>query len=261
MVLLTSASVPSLLKKIMTLASRPLVEFNKYEVLDLIEALKNAPHDSKHDKANYFRLVYETLRGKLDHTDAQFRALLLPLLGDKDYEKVLDVVARVEKRASRPNNRAQPNETEVRRWTLYSVNGLRCFFCGGVGHFQANCRLKDADDRFREGVVPLKQLNRHQDRTRLVKTTTVSVTTLQRLVGKCVSFSLAVPAVLLFTREMNAAIGQSNRLVCPIQIQGCLKDEIALETWDNNNNNNNYIYSAHIPFGIVEYKIVEYKIG
>ena len=45
----------------------------------------------------------------------------------------------------------------------------------------------------------------------ILASTTVSVTTLQRLVGKCVSFSLAVPAALLFTREMNAAIGQSNR--------------------------------------------------
>lgn len=34
----------------------------------------------------------------------------------------------------------------------------------------------------------------------------VSVKTLQRLVGKCVSFSIAVPAARLFTREMSAAI-------------------------------------------------------
>ena len=34
----------------------------------------------------------------------------------------------------------------------------------------------------------------------------VSVKTLQRLVDKCVSFSLAVPAARLFTREMSAAI-------------------------------------------------------
>ncbi len=71
----------------------------------------------------------------------------------------------------------------------------------------------------------------------ILASTTVSVTTLQRLVGKCVSFSLAVPAALLFTREMNAAIGQSKRLVRSIQIQGGLKDEIAhwlfLETWDD----------------------------
>ena len=102
--LLTSASVPSLLKKILTLASRPLVEFKKYEVLDLVEALMHTSHDTKHDKANYFRLVYETLRGKLDQPDAQFCALLLPLLGDKDYEKVLDVVVKTEKRTARANN-------------------------------------------------------------------------------------------------------------------------------------------------------------
>jgi hypothetical protein len=57
--------------------------------------------------------------------------------------------------------------------------------------------------------------------------TTVSILTLQRLVGKCVSLSLAVPAALLFTREMNGAIGQSHRLVRPIPVQGLLKDEIA----------------------------------
>ena len=34
----------------------------------------------------------------------------------------------------------------------------------------------------------------------------VSVKTLQRLAGKCISFSLVVPGALLFTREMNCAI-------------------------------------------------------
>ena len=67
--------------------------------------------------------------------------------------------------------------------------------------------------------------------------TTVSILTLQRLVGKCVSLLLAVPATLLFTREMNGSIGQSHRLVRPIPVQGLLKDEIThwlfLENWDD----------------------------
>jgi hypothetical protein len=71
----------------------------------------------------------------------------------------------------------------------------------------------------------------------ILASTTLSVITIKRLVGKRVSFSLAVPAALLFTREMNAAIGQSNCLARPVQIQGCPKDQIAhwlfLETWDD----------------------------
>ena len=59
---LSCASVEGLLTKIKNLASRPIVEFNKYEVLDLLEALKNTARDVRHEKEGYFRLVYETLR-------------------------------------------------------------------------------------------------------------------------------------------------------------------------------------------------------
>ena len=52
----------------------------------------------------------------------------------------------------------------------------------------------------------------------------VSVKTLQRLVGKCVSFSLAVPAARLFTREMSAAISRGMRTMKPIAIQGALHE-------------------------------------
>ena len=66
---------------------------------------------------------------------------------------------------------------------------------------------------------------------------TVTVKTLQRRVGKCVSFSLAVPAALLFTREMNAAIRRGLRLSRPLPLTGALREEIAhwlfLQTWDN----------------------------
>ena len=60
--------------------------------------------------------------------------------------------------------------------------------------------------------------------------------TLQRLVGKCVSFSLAVPAAQLFTRQMNAAIA-GGRLTPRrlIAIKGELREEIShwlfLEDW------------------------------
>ena len=95
--MLTKSSVENLLRRLVSLASRPLVEFSKYEALELVDALKNAAHDSKHGKEAYYRLVFETLRGKLDQPNDQFRNYIFPLLGDKDHEKVLDVVAKVEK--------------------------------------------------------------------------------------------------------------------------------------------------------------------
>ena len=70
-----------------------------------------------------------------------------------------------------------------------------------------------------------------------LKSTYVSVKTLQRLVGKCTSFSRAVPAVRLFTREMNAAIFKDTRSQKPILPRGALREEIShwlfLETYDN----------------------------
>ena len=84
---LTKFSADNFLEKIRHLASRPVPEFNRFEALDLLEALKNAAQDTKHEKAGYFRLAFETLRGKADEPNDQFRNFLLPLLGDKDQER------------------------------------------------------------------------------------------------------------------------------------------------------------------------------
>ena len=48
---MTTSSVDNLLAKINNLASRPSPEFNKYEALDLLDALNNAAHDAHHNKA------------------------------------------------------------------------------------------------------------------------------------------------------------------------------------------------------------------
>ena len=83
--------------KIMAYASRPLPDFNKYEALDMLESLQLTAQDTKHDRQNFYRLVYQTVRGKLDVPRDQFRSLVLRLLGDKDHEKIFDCVAKVEK--------------------------------------------------------------------------------------------------------------------------------------------------------------------
>jgi hypothetical protein len=57
-----------------------------------------------------------------------------------------------------------------------------------------------------------------------------SIKTLQRLAGKCVSFSLVFPGALLYTREMHSAIGQASRNSRDIRIVSSLKEEI--EFWE-----------------------------
>lgn len=58
---------------------------------------------------------------------------------------------------------------------------------------------------------------------------TVSLNTLQRLQGKCISLSLMVPAAKLYTRQIARAISQFNSSTKPIPMTGDLRQEI--EHW------------------------------
>ena len=78
-------------------AARPLSEFNKYEAIDILETLQNTSRDNQDEKREFYRVVYQTPRGKVDLPKEHFRALVLRLLGDKDHTKVYEAVAKVEK--------------------------------------------------------------------------------------------------------------------------------------------------------------------
>ena len=45
----------------------------------------------------FYKVAYHTARERMDLPKDQFRSLLLRLIGDKDHEKVLDIVSKVEK--------------------------------------------------------------------------------------------------------------------------------------------------------------------
>ena len=143
---LTKSSVDNLLKQLMSLASRPLVEFNKYEALALVDALKNTAPDSKHEKETYSRLVFETLRGKLDQPSDQFRNFIFPLLGDKDNKKVLDVVAKVEKSNLQQIQKSSgAGGVSKSRSYLSSRPPRRCFYCNKPVHIKAQCLQRKRD--------------------------------------------------------------------------------------------------------------------
>ena len=64
---------------------------------------------------------------------------------------------------------------------------------------------------------------------------TVSVKSLQRLMGKCISFSLAFPGAKFYIREMSASIARAAN-GCEVKISPALREEILfwrfLDSWD-----------------------------
>ena len=86
-------TVEALHRKILAVASQPLVEFNHYKVLELLHSLCETDHDLKHEKYPYYHVVYHMLSEKVHDSTAYFREVLLSLLGDKEQEKVMERVS------------------------------------------------------------------------------------------------------------------------------------------------------------------------
>ena len=101
-------------------------------LLDLLEDLKNATQDTKHENSGYFRLAFETLRN-----------FLLLLLGDKGQEKVFEMVGKVEKNNRRKSVRQ--NSGPCRRAMAAPCMGVRCYYCNRPGHIQINCFKRKRD--------------------------------------------------------------------------------------------------------------------
>ena len=55
-------------------------------------------HDNKHHMEGFYKVAYQTPRERMGLPKDQFSSLLLRLTGDKDHEKVLDIVSKVVKR-------------------------------------------------------------------------------------------------------------------------------------------------------------------
>ena len=80
-------------------------------------------------------------------------------------------------------------------------------------------------------------------RDKILTKSLVGVLELQRFVGKCVSFNLALPGAKLFTSTCNISIGEAIRAEKSVEVKGRLKEE--LEHW-------RYIDSLDQPFPWIE---------
>lgn len=137
----TTATVDGMVKKVISYASRPVTEFNKHEVVEMMETLYHTAHDRSDTKEGYFRLAYHTIRGKIELPKEQLRHLVLRMVGDKDHERIFDIVAKVEKQSrSTARNRFQDSSPYQRpRSQVGGAREIRCFGCQQLGHIRARC--------------------------------------------------------------------------------------------------------------------------
>ena len=89
--------VPAHLSKITSYGFRRKEDFDKYDALNMAEQLATAAKLSGHEKASTYDAIACTLREKLPFNKKQFKAYFVALLADKEYAKVLEAVAKVDK--------------------------------------------------------------------------------------------------------------------------------------------------------------------
>ena len=82
-------------QRLLFYVARPLTDFNKYEALEMLDSLQTTAKDKAHEKQEYYKLAHHTARDELDLPKEQFQLLIRRLLGDKDHDKIIDIVAKV----------------------------------------------------------------------------------------------------------------------------------------------------------------------
>ena len=84
-------------KGIVQYALRQNSDFNKYRALELTEGLKNAAILCKDKKADFYTTIHIKLLERMDKPAEHFKGYILALIGDREYEKIMQSVAKIDK--------------------------------------------------------------------------------------------------------------------------------------------------------------------
>ena len=90
-------TVESVKKAIIQYALRQKVDFDKYMALHMAEQLKTVATQVNDKKADFYSSVHFTLTEKITKPPEQFKSYILSLLGDRDYEKIIEAINKVDK--------------------------------------------------------------------------------------------------------------------------------------------------------------------
>ena len=133
--------------------------------MDMLVNLKLVAKESGHAKSGFFDAVLKVMRDKTSYPGLQFKKYLEALLGDKDHEKVLDTIAKVDKASrvastSRGPFRMAPYSSRVGRGRAARAF-VECYLCHQLGHYQAYCPSRFA--RAGPGQLAAKRSKPGQD--------------------------------------------------------------------------------------------------
>ena len=90
-------SVADLRKGIVQYALRQNSDFDKYRTLELIEGLKNAAILCRDKKVDFYTTVHIKLLERMDKPAKHFKGYILALIGDREYEKIMESAAKTDK--------------------------------------------------------------------------------------------------------------------------------------------------------------------
>ena len=104
--------------------------------LSMAESLADDARHKHHSKAAFLLAAVQTLRTHLAKSTQLFQAYFLALFADKDYTKVLDSIAKVDKSLRSESTRPQRNSPTTR------YRAVVCYECGRPGHTAPRCYLR-----------------------------------------------------------------------------------------------------------------------
>ena len=137
-----NASVESTLQDLRLLLKAPI--FSKDQAFDYLLTLRLVAKETKHAKAGFYEAVLRAMREKSNVPDIQFKRYVEVLLGDKDQEKVLEMISKVDKSVRRGD---APNTVSRRVRSRPFRRPIQCYNCHQFGHYQSYCPLRQQGPR------------------------------------------------------------------------------------------------------------------
>ena len=114
--------------------------FSKDQALDYLLSIRMVAKESNHPKAGFYEAVLRAMREKSRVPDDHFKRYLEVLLGDKDHEKVLEMMSKVDKSM-------RSSVSRLARFPWRGRGGrtprqVQCFHCHQFVRYQSACPMR-----------------------------------------------------------------------------------------------------------------------